>query len=296
MRYFFLLVATLCFVNHADASPDNPVKNLIKIPVLIAEDVKIHLDRITKQTDILTLHNFSNLPQGRDLVDVIILNQALTIGGCNCELEYYSNSVYGRNIDLLKSGKFAISADTLWRQDITKQSNDLVASKAVIEKGEYDVGLYTAKTNNKALSAKNLAQVGHLTAVSNRFWTADWQALQQLNPMKKAHIESFPNMQRLVKSEIADYTLMHFRIKNNTLNHQDLTPIPNIKAILWDSRHYAVSKRSPYKEIIINALDKGLSELSNTNQLQKAYQSVGINHPLTRRWKILNAVNPSLPQ
>ena len=83
--------------------PVSEEKALFSVPVLIAEDVKLQLERLSNTTDILTIRNFNNLPQGRDLVDVILLNQALYYGECNCQLEYFDNSVYGRNIELLKS-------------------------------------------------------------------------------------------------------------------------------------------------------------------------------------------------
>ncbi|MEI4549011.1 hypothetical protein [Pseudoalteromonas spongiae] len=262
---------------------------LIDVPVLIAEDVKLHLQRLSKQTDILTISDFSNLPQGRDLVDVILLNQALHLGKCQCRLVYFDNSVYGRNIELLKSGKYALSADTLWLSDITSHATTLRSSQAVIRNGEYDVGLYTSVNNERALKAQNKEDISRLTAISNRFWSADWQAINQLNPIKLAHIESFPNMKRLVKSEIADFTLLHFRINDDDLSFEQLTPIPNVKAVLWDSRHFAISTQFPNYQRIADALNKGLEQLHRENKITSAYLAVGINHPLTSDWKILNA-------
>ena len=271
--------------------PVSEEKALFSVPVLIAEDVKLQLERLSKTTDILTIRNFNNLPQGRDLVDVILLNQALYYGECNCQLEYFDNSVYGRNIELLKSGEFAMSADTLWLSDINRHPDFLLSSEPVINNGEYDVGLYTSENNNKALNAKNLADISRLTAISNRFWTADWQAINQLKPSKLAHIESFPNMKRLVKSEIADYTLMHFRIKDNQLNYENLTPIPNVKAVLWDSRHFALSRHFAHSHTLSEAINKGLQYLFAKNIIRPAYQAVGINHPITEGWTILNENN-----
>lgn len=266
-------------------------QNPITVPVLIAEDVKLHLERLSKQTDILALNDFSQLPQGRDLVDVILLNQALHLGKCNCRLVYFDNSVYGRNIDLLNSGKFAMSADTLWLSDIQAHPESLIASHVVIKKGDYDVGLYTSKGNEKALKAKNTDDISKLTAISNRFWTADWQAINQLKPNKLAHIESFPNIKRLVKSEIADYTLIHFRVDEDDLSYEEMLPIPNIKAVLWDSRHFAISSHFPNSQHIANAINAGLKLLHKQNKITAAYQSVGINHPVTANWEVLN-INP----
>lgn len=283
----FLVIFLLFISFFANSTTDK--QTLINIPVLIAEDVKLHLERLSKQTDILTLKNFSNLPQGRDLVDVILLNQALHLGNCNCRLEYFDNSVYGRNIDLLNSGKFAMSADTLWSSDIDAHPESLLASQAVINKGDYDVGLYTSKNNDKALKAQNADDISRLTAISNHFWTADWQTINQLKPNKLAHIESFPNMKRLVKSEIADFTLIHFRVKEDDLSYEEMLPIPNIKAVLWDSRHYAISTHFPNHQRITKAINDGLTLLHQQNRVTTAYQSVGINHPITKNWEILNA-------
>lgn len=284
-RFLVLLFSVVSFVVKSEVN----VPNLINVPVLIAEDVKLHLERLSKQTNILTLNDFSNLPQGRDLVDVILLNQALHLGKCHCRLEYFDNSVYGRNIDLLNSGKFALSADTLWLSDIETHPESLLASKAVINKGDYDVGLYTSKNNDKALKAQDTDDISRLTAISNRFWTADWHTINQLKPSKLAHIESFPNMKRLVKSEIADFTLLHFRVNENDLSYEEMLPIPNIKAVLWDSRHYAISTHFPEYQRIAKAINAGLKQLHQQNKIETAYQSVGINHPLTAHWKVLNA-------
>ncbi|MDE3271137.1 hypothetical protein [Pseudoalteromonas sp. G4] len=182
-----------------------------------------------------------------------------------------------------------MSADTLWLSDINAHPESLLASKAVINKGDYDVGLYTSKNNDKALKAQTTDDISRLTAISNRFWTADWHTINQLKPNKLAHIESFPNMKRLVKSEIADYTLLHFRVSESDLSYEEMLPIPNIKAVLWDSRHYAISTHFPNHQRIAKAINAGLKQLHQQNKIETAYQSVGINHPLTADWKVLNA-------
>lgn len=259
-----------------------------QVPVLVANDVYKQYQRFKEKTKHNSVTGSKEFPQGRDLVDIIVLEKALTLGGCNCELEFHTNSIYGRNIELILSGKYVMSADTLWLQDIEKHKELLLTTDAVIKRGEYDVGLYTSPNNKKALSATTLDDINKLSAVSNTFWSADWQTMRELAPYKLAHIESWPNLVKLVETEVADFTLLHFRINETEQAKLNLVPIENVKAILWDSRHFALNKQHPLALKIKEALDKGLAKLSATGELAAAYQNIGINNPAKRNWKILN--------
>ncbi len=257
-----------------------------KLPVLIAHDVHQQYKRVNAQYDIIELERFDLLPQSRDLIDLIILIKALNIGGCDCQLQFHDNSVYGRNIELLISGQFVMSSDTLWLSDITRYQDMLIKSPAVIKNGDYDVGLYTSSQNHTALNAKSSEDIKSLTAVSNRFWSADWRTMRALSPKKLAHVESWARMEQLVNAQLADYTLMHFR--NPKLSRTPLVPIPNVKAILWDSRHFAIARQHPLAQHVKNALDIGLKKLAKRGLLERAYQQVGISHQSQKNWQILN--------
>lgn len=260
----------------------------LQVPVLVASDVHKQYQRLKESAQFSAIQDYKNIPHGRDLVDIIVLEKALSLGGCDCELEFHTNSIYGRNIELILSGKYVMSADTLWLQDIEKHKELLLTTDAVIKRGDYDVGLYTSPNNEKALQARSLNDISKLSAVSNTFWSADWQTMRELAPYKLAHIESWPNLIKLVETEVADFTLLHFRVNEKEQAKLNLVPINNVKAILWDSRHFALNKQHPLAAEVKNALDKGLATLAKNGELALAYQDIGINNPDKKDWKVLN--------
>lgn len=282
MKKLFLTILLLC------SSLSYAKKQL---PILVADDVRIQFDQINQQYDIHQLSDLTLIPQSRDLVDLIILTKALKLGGCDCELQLHDNAKYGRNIEMIISGKFVMSGDTLWRQDIERYYDVLLMSDTVIERGQYDVGLYTSANNQRALRAQNNHDIRTLTAASNRFWSADWQAMRQLKTKRLAHVENWSKLINVVEQQLVDFTFLHFRLNHGENVFTDLVPIPNIKAVLWDSRHFAISKLHPDAQYTFEKLQKGLAIMHQKNALKSAYQQIGLNHPSKQDWRILNFVD-----
>ena len=269
------------------------------IPVLVADDVLQFYKRVKAQHNLDQLNDFSSLPQGRDLIDLIILERALKLGQCECTLAFNNSGLYGRNLQLVKSGQFVMTVDSVWQQDTLNEQDNLLISAPIIKKGQYDVGLYTSALNKKALNIYSPEQITHLTAASNRYWSADWATLHQLAPKKFAHVDSWYTMVKVINRQMADFTLLHFRNSQDLsikLGNATLKPIPNVKAILWDSRHFALSKKHPLSQQVFTALNIGLEKLERQGLINKAYQDIGISSPKTQNWTVLNPTPPMAEQ
>ncbi|MFT5002920.1 MAG: hypothetical protein ACI952_001268 [Flavobacteriales bacterium] len=108
------------------------------------------------------------------------------------------------------SGLLLISFDSLWLSQIIYFSENIYISDAVIEKGEYWAGLYTAANNSRALATKKLVDISKISIVSNKNGHVDWKTVTQLAPKTLIHEEEWISMTKLVSLQWVDVMLVPF--------------------------------------------------------------------------------------
>lgn len=277
--------ATISGTNHAANNEPQQVTFTIQ-PGLI-----ILYDSFTKGRDPLTIDDFTGIYSRRDIVDIVIVQQALHLGGFNAEVTFQKGNYYAKNLQLLSEGKLAITVDSVWLSDLKEIENDVYISQPVIRNGEYVAGLYTEATNDKVLAVKTLKSLQSLSAVSSKNWSTDWNTLQALNFAKLSHQSDWRSMSKMVAKRWIDVMLMTFPVGESiyyTDSWVKLKPIPNIKVVLKDSRHFAVSKKHRQGAKLYAALDKGLTKLRQRGIIKKAYTECGLFHPAVENWQIIN--------
>jgi hypothetical protein len=246
--------------------------------IYIRDDVYVDYLEFVAGRDIGLIDNFSGKNIRRDVVDMIIAQQALKLGGFNHKFSYAPGKVNFRNTKMLQNGKLLISFDSYWKQDAHPLSDKVYISDEVIRKGEYIAGIYTSPKNEKTLSVKKLSDLKDLSAISTPKWKTDWQTLQQLPIKKLIREDSWLSMVRMVNIQWVDFILMPFNStpdRSFTINKVHLIPVENIGVVLKDSRHFVISKSHPKGLEAFQAINKGLKMLRQKKAIVKAYQQAG---------------------
>ncbi|WP_440873916.1 hypothetical protein [Thalassotalea sp. PLHSN55] len=249
-------------------------------PVLIyiRDDVYYDYQDFVAKQDVLEITSFTGKNIRRDVVDMVIAQQALKLGGFEYSFKYIPGKVNFRNTKMLENGQLLISFDSYWRSDAKKLEQALYISDEVIRNGDYIAGLYTSPKNLAALSIKETSELSKFTAVSTPKWHTDWQTLSQL-PLKDLHREDeWLSMARMVNMQWVDFLLMPFHSSDDRSFIMDkihLVPVKGIGVVLKDSRHFVISKKHPLGQQASVAINKGLKKLRETGAIKKAYTEAG---------------------
>jgi len=266
-----LIVTLFCIIQYSYARKKS-------VLIYIRDDVYIDYLQFVADRDISLIDNFSGKNIRRDVVDMIIAQQALKLGGFNHRFSYAPGKVNFRNTKMLQNGKLLISFDSYWKQDALPLSEKVYISDEVIRNGEYIAGIYTSPKNKKTLAVKELSDLKGLTSVSTPKWKTDWETLQQLPLKKLTRDDSWLSMVRMVNIQWVDFILMPFNStpdRSFTMNKVHLIPVKNIGVVLKDSRHFVISKSHPKGREAFIAINKGLKILRQQGAIAKAYQQAG---------------------
>lgn len=258
--------------------------------IYIRDDVYIDYQKFVGDREISSIDNFSGKGIRRDVVDMIIAQQALKLGGFTHRFSYAPGKVNFRNTKLLQNGQLLISFDSYWYKDALTLADKVYISDEVIRNGEYIAGIYTSPKNSKTLAINQLSDLADLTAVSTPKWRTDWHTLQQLPIKKLTREDSWLSMVRMVDIQWIDFILMPF---NSTPDQSfimakvHLVPVKNIGVVLKDSRNFIISKAHPKGQEAFIAINKGLKILRKRGAIVKAYQQAGFFVD-TNKIKIIN--------
>lgn len=261
------------------------------ISAAVDQDVIADYQLFVGKRDPLTIDQFSGPGARRDVIEIVLLQQALALGGFPGKVVLRPENSYLRILQLIKDGQIALSGALVWKTDVKNYSDSLWISAALVEEGEFIAGIYTHSGNNRALATNNIEALRHLSAASNNHWRADVKTLKQLG-IKKIHYSTYwVQIVRMVVAKRADITLAPFQTNEGMkvmVDNLELVPIPGIKVSLPGSRHWAISKKHPDGEKIAAALARGIAQLKANNTLQRAYEECGFFHPEVHNWLLLN--------
>ena len=283
MRHLYILVVCLLFSFPSFSS--EPIK--IIIPSDVYEDYK----RFLNNRDPLEISDFSGVASRRDVVEVVLVQQALREGGFKQPVEFKVANAYARIQQQIESGTVAISANSLWLGDLESRSDFIYISEPSVELGEFEAGLYVISSNTNALSASKLEDVQRLTAVSNKQWTVDWNTLVQLELAQLENTVKWTNMISMIKGKRVDFLLAPFQPTEDfsfVADNTKFIPIPNLKIQLRDTRNFAISKKHAHGLAVYKAFNKGLELLKEKGVVKKAYQQSGFFNSRVTNWKIIN--------
>lgn len=265
------------------------------VTAVVDEDIIADYHLFVGDRDPLDIQYFAGPGARRDVVEIVLLQQALHLGGFNGKLVLRPENSYLRKLKLLTDGQVPISGTLMWRDDIKPHSESLFKSKALVKEGEFIVGLYTRADNQRVLNTNTLEQVSQLSAASNSHWKPDVLTLKSLGIKRIYYSTYWVQIVRMVVAGRADVTLAPFQSNPGMkvqVEHLELVPIPGIKIALPGSRHWPVSKKHPRGAEIFAALEKGIPLLEQKNSIRNAYEQSGFFHEGVKNWKLLNPPAP----
>lgn len=280
---FCLLVSALqCGAAHA---LDNN-----KIQIYVRDDVYNDYKRFLNGRSVSEISDFSGQYTRRDVVDMILTQQALRLGGFEKEFEYQTGNFNFTNTKLLQQGKLLLSMDSYWLEDAKALEEFVYVSEPLIKRGQYFAGIFHAQDNEKVKLLNEFSQLVNYTSVSTPRWRTDWETLHNL-PLKKLYVEhEWISQARMVNMKWADFMLMPLMPSlNNEFNLEGIKLVahPKLVVLLDGSRHLVVSKKHPYGAMAFKALATGLAMLNERGVILKAYQQAGFI-PDLNKYKVLN--------
>lgn len=280
-RCCLLWLVLICTAN--DAADD------VAVDILLGRNAYHGFLEYVGGRDPAAITDYSGQGMRREVMELLLLHRALNLGGNNNPINLsWGQTSYPRRLRMIAEADYAILGNTVWLQDVTKYSDELYISSAVIERGQYIVGLYTHRTNLKALTASSLADVQSLTALSNKDWSADWKTLEGLQLPWVAHNPNWYSYGKILADRRIDFTLSPFQLgPEKTLYHRryrldgsvwetvELIPIPNIQVYLDGSRHWIISRRHPQGRALYEAIEAGLKILNTSGRRRQALVESG---------------------
>jgi hypothetical protein len=137
---------------------------------------------------------------------------------------------------------------------------------------------------------QTLTDIQHLTFVSNRDWSADWNTLEQLGISHCLDVKTWRQMVYMVSSKEVDALLAPFSTgqhMNIQLDDCQLIPIPNLRVALKGSRHFA-SSATEQGRAIAERIFPELQKQAQNGRFELALRQCGFINANTENWKILN--------
>jgi hypothetical protein len=283
-----LLISLSCIAQSAQ------VKST-EIQVYIRDDVYEDYLKFLNGRPVLSISDFRGSTMRRDVADVVLLQQALALGGFSKSFYYLPGKFNFRNTKMLESGDSLLSFDTYWLNDAQSMSDKVFISEAVVLKGEYLAGIYSSPDNSAVFQIKSLADLQSFTAVSTPKWRTDWQTLNALPLKELIQEDEWLSQARMVHMRWVDFMLMPFFHDNKGIYQLEkirLKVVPGVAILLNDSRHFVISKAHPDGRFASEALNKGLKILRENGRIKQLYQQAGFMLP-AGSVKILNPAEPA---
>ncbi len=234
---------------------------------------------------------YGGLHARRDVIDLILMQQALALGGFTQPLQFFAEENYFRSIRNVLDGKTLTVSGTIWYQDLEDQRDKVHITPPLVLDGQFTVGFYTSADNLKAQESKTLAQLTQLKVVTSRQWKPDLITLESMGFNKIMFTPNWVNMARMINAKRVDLTLSPFAMNPEqeiVVDGIRLVPIKGVRVAIRGSRHWPVSKTHPLGDAFYQALSKGISQLRANGTIERAYRECGFFHPELASWQLLN--------
>lgn len=260
------------------------------IDITVETDIYFYAKNIIGNKSVIEITDYSGENAQRDVVEFILIQQALILGGEDIEFNFIYGNYDARNLKLLNDGLLLLSFDSLWLSATEKYKDNLYISEPLIEKGDYFAGIFTSERNKEKYSKAPIS-INDMSFVSSKDWHVDWLTLQSLKPKKLIHESDWIVMAKMVSRGWVDGMLAPFK-KQDSFSYigpdYNIVAIPNVKVALNDSRHFVVSKKHPLGKQTFDALQKGLKILNERGMIEKAYRQAGFINDDVKNWSTIN--------
>ena len=252
------------------------------IPVYIRDDVYEDYLKFLNGRPVLSIVDFRGATMRRDVADMVLLQQALALGGFTKNFYYQPGKFNFRNTKMLESGDSLLSFDTYWLTDAKAMAGKVYISEPVVRRGEYLAGIYTSPENQPVLRTRTLAELRKFSGVSTPKWRTDWETMSALALKELIQEDEWLSQARMVHMRWVDFMLMPFFHDEKgiyQLEQLRLKVVPGVAILLNDSRHFVISKSHPDGRFASEALNKGLRILRANGRIEQLYKQAGFMLP-----------------
>lgn len=221
--------------------------------------------------------------------EVLLLCNALAVGGYDAPLEFVFGFSYNRSLADSVAGRLDMPSQTVWTAELADHADTLLASEPVFSPGEWVMGLFTTEHRDDVLAVETPQDLRQLVAAAPRGWVEDWRALSSLDLAGLIDVQDHRLIPSMIAAGHADFTLfrisdapdMGFAIQNPPTR---MIPIKGLKLPFQTGRHFAISRSRADAEDLKEALDRGLEALRHTPDFAKIMTDVGFRDPRIADW------------
>ncbi len=263
-----------------------------KALVLIPSDVHADYLKFIGGRDPKQIDFYGGEFSRRDVIEVVLIQQALSKGGDQSEFDFSLVDSYARQLIEIKEGRAVFPLTSVWESDATRLSDHMYTTDLLIRPEEFVAGFYVKPNNARALQANRLSDLALLTAVSNPKWKRDWDLLESFIPTEQLYKSVlWSSMVKMVEFGRVDFLLAPFQSTLDlSLSYEDihLVPIPGIKISLGEGRRVVFSKLHPKGQELYEAFQRGFAMMKKNGLIKRAYNQSGFFNERAKGWSMLS--------
>ncbi|SDL32857.1 hypothetical protein SAMN05660337_2660 [Maridesulfovibrio ferrireducens] len=241
----------------------------------------------SKGGDPLAITDYDSPYSSRPVISLLLLRQALHLGGLNANFFFISCPNPGRSLAEVKRGRAVVYSCDIWEQ---RFDSSVYKTSPVVRKGKFQKGLYVKKNSPLLKNATSLELLKkHVPLVGNT-WITDIGVLKKAGFKTIQTAPRYDLLFKMMNKNRADFALLEFPRTNNLIiqsKNGDLYPIPNTKMIFPYSRHFMVSKKNPQGKQVYEALEKGLKILRKNGTIERALRQSGVINDKVKDWTVI---------
>ncbi len=279
---FILLLLICCFSVQVYAEQELPMSVISRNIVAYNNFLK------EKNKPVLEIKNLESKYSNRNIACMVIIMQALDIGGYSAKMKIIEVPNYAREVKMVKSGNTVIMHQDAWNFEF---DNKVFQSSEIIAKGNFVKGLYVAESDIKMYQVKTVENLKKYTSVSSHLWKVDWKTLKKIGLKKLFDTPKKEFMLNQVLFRNVDFTIQEFSNSSDlayeTKNGR-LIPVPGIKLALDGSRHIMVSKKHAEGQKVFIALEKGLKILKENGTIDRFLEEAGFYNRKVSDWRTIS--------
>ena len=258
--------------------------------ILAYSDVYQDYVKFLKGRSPYDITNFKGENTRRDVVEIILIQQALKIGGYTGPIKIIHQEVrYRRVLSLVAQGLADTVSNSVWLTDVDKKKGQFYISDILIPEDKFVAGFYVLADKVDRVNIEVREDIGKYIAICNINWPVDLAVLKSLNA-KCVYSPSWGSMVKMLKAKRGDFILTSFQSTQDLALQAygvKLLPVRNIKVSLQERRVFVVSKLSKEGGPIFHALQKGIKELMAKGMFDKAYRESGFYNEAVKDWKMI---------
>ena len=268
------------------------------IPVQAAETVLLTATASTvaryekfieeKGGDPLSVIDFRSYWSQRGVVDIVLIQQALHLGGMEAEIEFLIVPNPARGQVEVKNGSAVLYAHDIWPDSF---DDSVHMSAPVLRPGEFEVLVFTLPGRSDVLAAESLADLRAFRPVIVQSWEKDRQVLESLGFTDIEEASRYELIFKMLRAGRGDFTLLSASGLQQAESSGDgmvLVPLRGMKIQFPYSRHFMVSRTHPMGDPVFRALEEGLGILHDRGIVTRAMTECGFISETIRDWTILN--------